>query len=122
MTQHKGCRFAACIRAIALTIFAAPLGGCSQPAAPPSATIDETTWLTVYPDHFELLGRKYSSQPELVSALRAVKDPSRLAVNSIVRGDDEPARSAIAQKLSEARAAVKEAGLAPLQEVHNEVF
>jgi hypothetical protein len=104
-------------------MLAAPLGGCRQSPAPQAATISETTWLTVFPDHYELLGRRYSDRPALVSALQAVQDPSALALNSVIRpDDDETSRRALEKNLEDARAAIKEAGLAPLHEVHNEVF
>jgi hypothetical protein len=83
---------------------------------------DPSTWVEVYPNHFEVNGAVYMTQADLEPVLRNLSNKKVLVLHWSANADDKARKDAIAVKLREAEQAAKEAGIAKISVISNEVF
>ena len=103
---------------VVLALLCTLTAGCDVPDKEQPPNI----WLEVGADHYELDGVPYSSKAELVTALRAVKNPKSIAIHWVVFAKDSADEKAVMAKVEEAQSAAKESGLPPLVGIGNKVF
>jgi hypothetical protein len=105
-----------------VTIVLALLGTLAAGCDVPHKEQPPTIWLEVGVDRYELDGVPYSSKAELVTALRAIKNPRSIAIHWVVFAKDSANEKAVMAKVEEAQSAAREAGLPPLVGIGNKVF
>lgn len=79
-------------------------------------------WIAVSPTEYELKGKKYQSEKELVSALKAFPKNSFFAIRWGVNASDVNEKQAVVKRLEKLRLAIKDAGLSEIPEIGTERF